>query len=78
MAVKLIEQNHQRKIDIHQVKVFMKDPKVNMREKLLIIMFISSILCSRSYLLYFSKGYGTNSPPFVKIVVIGLRESTVS
>ncbi|MET3982020.1 DNA-directed DNA polymerase III PolC [Mucilaginibacter sp. UYP25] len=29
MAVKLIEENQQRKIDIHQVKVFMKDPKVN-------------------------------------------------
>jgi len=33
MAVKLIEQNHQRKIDIHQVKVFMKDPKVNAQLK---------------------------------------------
>lgn len=33
MAVKLIEQNQQRKIDIHQVKVFMKDPKVNAQLK---------------------------------------------
>lgn len=29
MAVKLVEENQQRKIDIHQVKDFMKDPKVN-------------------------------------------------
>jgi DNA-directed DNA polymerase III PolC len=33
MAVKLIEENQQRKIDIHQVKVFMKDPKVNAQLK---------------------------------------------
>ena len=33
MAVKLIEQNQQRKIDIHQVKMFMKDPKVNAQLK---------------------------------------------
>ncbi|TWR26767.1 DNA polymerase III subunit alpha [Mucilaginibacter achroorhodeus] len=29
MAVKLVEENQQRKIDIHQVKDFMNDPKVN-------------------------------------------------
>jgi DNA-directed DNA polymerase III PolC len=29
MAVKLVEENQQRKIDIHQVKTFMKDPAVN-------------------------------------------------
>ncbi|MEO6522960.1 MAG: DNA polymerase III subunit alpha [Mucilaginibacter sp.] len=29
MAVKLVEENQQRKIDIHQVKLFMKDPVVN-------------------------------------------------
>ncbi|SFT09347.1 DNA polymerase III subunit alpha [Mucilaginibacter polytrichastri] len=29
MAVKLVEENQQRKIDIHQVKIFMKDPVVN-------------------------------------------------
>jgi len=29
MAVKLVEENQQRKIDIHQVKNFMKDPAVN-------------------------------------------------
>ena len=28
-AVRLIEENRQRKIDIHQVKVFMKDPNLN-------------------------------------------------
>jgi len=29
MAVQLVEENQQRKIDIHQVKTFMKDPLVN-------------------------------------------------
>lgn len=29
MAVQLVEENQQRKIDIHQVKAFMKDPNVN-------------------------------------------------
>ncbi|RFZ85263.1 DNA polymerase III subunit alpha [Mucilaginibacter terrenus] len=29
MAVRLVEENQQRKIDIHQVKNFMKDPSVN-------------------------------------------------
>ncbi|GAA4325995.1 DNA polymerase III subunit alpha [Mucilaginibacter gynuensis] len=29
MAVKLVEENQQRKIDIHQVKTFMRDPAVN-------------------------------------------------
>ncbi|WP_345331526.1 DNA polymerase III subunit alpha [Mucilaginibacter defluvii] len=33
MAVKLVEENQQRKIDIHQVKVFMKDAKVNAQLK---------------------------------------------
>ncbi|WP_246229820.1 DNA polymerase III subunit alpha [Mucilaginibacter humi] len=33
MAVKLIEENQQRKIDIHQVKRFMTDPKVNSQLK---------------------------------------------
>ena len=33
MAVQLIEQNQQRKIDIHQVKAFMKDPVVNAQLK---------------------------------------------
>ncbi|WP_244139438.1 DNA polymerase III subunit alpha [Mucilaginibacter ginkgonis] len=33
MAVKLVEDNHQRKIDIHQVKAFMRDPKVNAQLK---------------------------------------------
>lgn len=33
MAVKLIEQNQHHKIDIHQVKVFMKDPIVNAQLK---------------------------------------------
>jgi DNA-directed DNA polymerase III PolC len=32
-AVKLIEENQQRKIDIHQVKAFMKDPVVNAQLK---------------------------------------------
>ncbi len=33
MAVKLVEENQQRKIDIHQVKSFMKDPVVNAQLK---------------------------------------------
>jgi DNA-directed DNA polymerase III PolC len=33
MAVKLVEENQQRKIDIHQVKTFMKDPVVNAQLK---------------------------------------------
>ncbi|MGV8880449.1 MAG: DNA polymerase III subunit alpha [Sphingobacteriaceae bacterium] len=33
MAVKLIEQNQLRKIDIHQVKLFMKDPVLNAQLK---------------------------------------------
>lgn len=32
-AVKLIEQNQQRKVDIHQTKKFMSDPKINARLK---------------------------------------------
>ncbi|RCH56868.1 DNA polymerase III subunit alpha [Mucilaginibacter hurinus] len=34
MAVRLVEENQQRKIDIHQVKAFMKDPGVNANLKL--------------------------------------------
>ena len=33
MAVKLVEENQQRKIEIHQVKLFMKDAKVNAQLK---------------------------------------------
>ncbi|MDB5143353.1 MAG: polymerase subunit alpha [Mucilaginibacter sp.] len=33
MAVKLIEENHAHRIDIHDVKAFMKDPKVNAQLK---------------------------------------------